>query len=253
MYIAASGMLAEEAAQQVVAQNLANASTTGYKEDIPIFRSFEENLISFADGNGSVQDQVGALGSGAEMQNTVTDLAQGPLIKTENPLDIAPVGNAFMAVQTPGGTRYTRDGALTISSSGTLVQTASGFSILDTAGRPIKVAVNATDLRIDPDGSVRAGKQILGRLGLYSITNEMRPQKIGSNLYATATPPPALDVTRDPSSGVRGGYIEGSNVNIVKEMVTMIAGLRAYEANQKTVQGHDNMDDKCVNQVGRLV
>jgi len=136
------------------------------------------------------------------------------------------------------------------------VQTASGFSVLDTTGKPIKVAANATDLKIDPDGTVRAGKddkQVLGRLGLFSITNAMRPQKIGSNLYATATPPPALDATRDPSSGGRGGYLEASNVNIVKEMVTMIAGLRAYEANQKTLQGHDNMDEKSVNQVGRLV
>ena len=253
IYIAATGMLAEEAAQQVVSQNLANASTTGYKEDIPVYRSFDENLIAFADGSGKMHEQLGSLGSGAELQKTVTDFSQGGMQQTGNPLDIAMTGNAFIGVGTANGTCYSRDGALTLNTAGDLVQASSGLPVLSDKGTPIQVGTTVADIRIDPDGVIKSGSAVLGKIGLFAVSMPQRPHKIGENLVQTDVPPPQVDATRDPAAGVRAGFLESSNVNIVREMVTMIAGLRAYEANQKTLQSHDEIQERCVNTVGKLV
>src|SRR5579862_1650359 len=110
-------MLAEESAQQLIAQNLANSSTTGYKAEVPIFRSFDENLVAAATDDGV--SPVGPLGDGTAQDASYTDLADGSLQPTGNPLDVALTGDAFLAVKTgQGTTSYTRDGALTINAEG---------------------------------------------------------------------------------------------------------------------------------------
>jgi flagellar basal-body rod protein FlgG len=253
VYIAASGMLAEEQAQQVIAQNLANASTNGYKEDVPIYKSFDENLISLCSGDTDMTQSIGVLGSGAEFQTALTDFTQGSLRETDNPLDIALTGNAYMAVQTQGnGTCYSRDGALTLDRNGRLVQLASGLPVLDTNRREIVAPPKAGDVKIDPDGRVTAGTQNVGQIGLFAMDITLGPHKIGDNLIQTDTAPRPIDATRDPAAGVRGGFLETSNVNLIREMVSMIAGLRAYEANEKVLQQQDDTQDKSVNQVGRV-
>ncbi|MDR3710876.1 MAG: flagellar hook-basal body protein [Capsulimonadaceae bacterium] len=252
VYIAATGMLAEEAAQQVIAQNLANASTTGYKEDIPVFRSFDENLVSFADSSGKMLDTLGSLGNGAAFDAAVTDFGQGGMQQTGNPLDIAMTGNAFIGIATANGTCYSRDGALTLSRAGVLVQAASGLPVLDDKGGQIQLSNKMTNVHIDADGVIKSDAGVAGRIGLFAISMAQRPRKIGGNLIQTTIAPPIVDATRDPGAGVRSGFLETSNVNIVREMVTMIAGLRAYEANQKTLQSHDSLEEKSVNTVGRV-
>lgn len=252
VYIAATGMLAEEAAQQIVAQNLANASTTGYKEDVPIFQSFDENLVAFADGSGKMLENLGMLGNGAEFQTAVTDFSQGGMQQTGNPLDIALTGNAFLAIATQNGVCYSRDGALTINSAGLLVQAASGMPVLDDRRAPIRLGTAAADVHVDPDGTIKTDNTVVGKIGLFEVSMIQRPRKIGDNLLQTAVAPPLADAARDPAAGVRDGYLESSNVNIVREMVTMITGLRAYEANQKCLQSHDDIQERCVNTVGRV-
>ena len=101
-------MLAEDAAQQIIAQNLANASTTGYKEDIPLFQSFQENLVACSDDQGA--SALGSLGSGSSMSGVFTDLADGPLQQTGNSLDIAMRGDAYFSVQTGNGVMYLATG-----------------------------------------------------------------------------------------------------------------------------------------------
>jgi flagellar basal-body rod protein FlgG len=246
-------MLAEEAAQQVIAQNLANASTNGYKEDIPIFRTFEENLISMCSGDSDVANPVGVLGSGTEFQTALTDFSAGRLEATGNPLDIALTGNAYMAVNAgANGTCYSRDGALTLDRSGRLVQVSSGLPVLDPQGREIKVTGAPDDIRIDPGGEICIGTRTVGQIGLWALGKTEGVHKIGTNLLTTDTRPRPIDATKDPEAGVRGGYLETSNVNIIRDMVTMIAGLRAYEANEKVLQQHDDAQDKCVNQIARV-
>jgi flagellar basal-body rod protein FlgG len=245
-------MMAEDAAQQVIAQNLANVSTNGYKQDVPIFKSFEENLIAVANESGEMQSDLGAMGNGAEFQTAITDFSQGPLKQTGNPLDLALTGNAFLGIQTVSGTCYSRDGALTISSGGVLVQAGTGLPVVSDRGTQIQVPVKAASIRVGPDGTVEADGKAVARIGLFAITMAEGPKKIGANLVETTIAPPQVDTRLDPSAGVRSGYIEGSNVNIIKQMVTMIAGLRAYEANSKALQSHDTVEDKSVNQIGKV-
>ena len=252
IYTAASGMLAEEAAQQIIAQNLANASTTGYKQDIPIFSSFEENLVSFADQTGENTSALGELGNGTAMQGSVTDLQQGSLTKTGNSFDLAMTGDAFLSVATAAGTNYTRDGALGVDGQGNLVQTASGLDVLDASGNAIQLPTNAKNITFQDDGSIIVDGKTFDKLGLFAIQSSDVPNKIGGNLLTTSIQPAAVTVNSDPTAGVRSGYLEQSNVNIVKEMVTMIAASRAYEANQKALTSQDEMQQASATQVGSV-
>lgn len=245
-------MLAEEQAQQIIAQNLANASTTGYKEDVPIFSSFEENLVSFSDDTGENTAPLGELGSGTQMQGSVTDLQQGPLQQTGNPLDIALTGDAFLSVAQQGNQYYSRDGALGVDGQGDLVQTASGAAVLDAAGKPIQLPTNARRVKIGVDGTISADGKTIDTLGLFSITSPNGPEKVGDNLLTTANAPNAFNISTDPTAGVQQGYLETSNVNIVKEMVTMITALRSYEANQKALTNQDEMEQESANSLGKV-
>ncbi|MGH2897566.1 MAG: flagellar hook-basal body protein, partial [Solirubrobacteraceae bacterium] len=138
LYIAASGMLAEQVRQDLISHDLANASTPGYKADRVTTASFGEMLL--ADHNGR---QVGALGLGARIESQTTDLTPGPLRTTGEPLDFAVEGEGFFAVRGAGGTRYTRDGQFQVSATGTLV-TATGDEVLGPDGRPVKVGADGT-------------------------------------------------------------------------------------------------------------
>ncbi len=243
-------MIAEDAAQQVISQNLANANTTGYKEEVPRFASFEENLVACSDdtGNGAL----GSLGSGSTMTGTYTDLSDGPLQSTGNKLDIALRGDAYFAVQTGQGVMYSRDGALTLNSQGTLVQASSGLPVLDSTGRPIAVSGTSGSATIDSCGNVQIDGKTDAAIGLYSITATDNPTKMGGNLISTSDSPSVIDPAKSAIPPVMSGFLEGSNVNIVREMVTMIACTRAYEANAKTLQAHDETLDKAVSEVGKV-
>ena len=245
-------MLTEENAQQIIAQNLANASTTGYKQEIPHFESFAENLVAQAGVTG-VDDSgsLGSLGSGGQMDDAYTDFSDGPLQRTGNNLDVALRGNAFLTVQTAQGVRYTRDGALCLTSTGALAEVGNGALILSDQGQPIQLPQGARTTSIQPDGSVFADGKSVGKLGLVALSAGSQATRVGDNLWQAAQP---QSVAAGGSSGieVEPGFLEASNVNIVKEMVTMIACTRAYEANQKALQAHDSVQDHAVNEVGRV-
>jgi flagellar basal-body rod protein FlgF len=243
-------MLAEDAAQQVISQNLANASTTGYKEEVPRFESFEENLVACSDDQGG--SALGTLGNGTDMTGSFTDTSDGPLQQTGNNLDIALRGNNYFAVQTDQQTLYSRDGALAISSNGSLVQAASGLPILDIKGRPIVIPNKSKTLSIASDGNVDVDGVSVGQIGLFALSPDDNPTKMGGNLISTVSTPVAADPATTPVSPIMSGYLESSNVNIVKEMVTMIACTRAYEANAKTLQAHDAVQEKAVTEIGKV-
>lgn len=244
-------MLAEESAQQLIAQNLANSSTTGYKAEVPIFRSFDENLVAAVSDQGV--STVGPMGDGTAQDGSYTDFDDGSIQPTSNPLDVALTGDAFLAVKTgQGQTAYTRDGALTINSQGILVQIGSGFPVLDDRGQPISISGGSKKVQISRDGTVLVDGAPSATLGLFAITKANAPTRIGSNLFSLATPPKAVTPDSDPNAAVDSGFLEASNVSVVREMVTMIACMRAYEANAKAVQAHDDENNKAVNDVGKV-
>ena len=244
VYTAVAGMLANQAAQDAIAQNLANAGTTGYKEDIPRFESFDEAMASQSQGD---RNSVGGLGSGVSLKDETTNFADGALQKSGNPLDVALVGDAALVVQTPRGIRLSRDGALSMDVNGNLVQTNGNALVLGDNNRPIQIPSKAKDILISPQGDVFADKVRVGRLRLAGLSQVDRPVKMGDNQYTVAAFRPA-----GPNAAVRQGYLETSNVNVVKEMVSMISIMRAYETNQKMLQAEDDATGQATTQVSKL-
>jgi len=242
VYTAAAGMLASQAAQDTIAQNLANAATTGYKEDIPRFESFEAALASRTGGSG-----IGPLGSGAGLRDQITNFAPGGLQKSGNALDVALTGDAALAVQTPQGIRLTRDGALSLNAQGTLTLSDGQTPVLGVNNRPLQIPAKTKEISISPRGDVTADGTHVGTLRLVGLSAADQPKKVGDNLYSVRSLRPASS-----AASVRQGYLEASNVNVVKEMVSMISIMRAYETNQKMMQAEDDTTGKAVNEVAKL-
>jgi flagellar basal-body rod protein FlgF len=205
----------------VVANNIANVNTAGFKADQSLF---EEYLQSGAhEDNFKPSDR---RVSYVQDRGTYRDFSQGPAEQTKNPLDVAITGNAFLVVQTAAGERYTRDGGLQMNSQGQLV-TASGNPVLGTSG-PIVFQPTDHDINVSPDGTVTVVEgngrtdSLRGKLRLVSFIDAQKLLKEGSNLYSGEGAAPDL------KSQVQQGYIEKSNVNGVAEMSRMIEITRAY-------------------------
>jgi flagellar basal-body rod protein FlgF len=208
----------------VVANNIANVNTSGYKADSSLFEEFlksgahEDNFSGNDRRVSYVQDRA-----------TFRDFSQGPTEQTKNPLDVAIDGGGFLVVQTAGGERYTRDGGLQMNNSGQLV-TSAGNAVLGTSG-PIVFQPTDHDINVAPDGTITVQEgsskadSIRGKLRLVSFPNAQKALKEGLNLYAAGeggAPQP------DTKSQLRQGFIEKSNVNAVAEMSRMIEVTRAY-------------------------
>jgi flagellar basal-body rod protein FlgF len=221
LYIAASGMLAEQIRQDQIANDLANASTPGYKGDRTAQRSFGELLLS----SSATGQPVGAQSTAVRVERIETDFSPRAARETGEPLDFAIAGEGFFAVQTAAGVRYTRNGQFAVSPQGVLV-TAAGDPVLDRGGRPIR-----TDGRVDP-----------GRLGVVALAD---PRKEGDSLVS-GTP------AGTAAGQVRAGALEGSGADPARSMVDMIASMRAFEAGQKVIQTIDETLGKAVNQVGSV-
>lgn len=220
IYITASGMLTRELAQEVLANNMANARTTGFKRDRVLFR--------------------GVLPEG--VLRVSTDHSQGPLFRTGNPFDLAIQGRGFFVVETPEGIRYTRDGHFSLDEEGTLV-TADGYPVLGEGGT---LKLEGT-VSFGEDGTVKVGDVVVGRLRIEDFEDLGVLRKVGGGLFAA-------DVEGRPAEDfrIRQGFLEGANVSLVAEMVRMIANYRAYEAEQKALLAQDETLKKAVNEVGRV-
>ncbi len=247
IYTAATAMLADEDAQQVIAQNIANASTVGYKQDIPSFKSYYDTLIANVSDGGTI----GTLGNGAALDKISTDLSDGPIRPTGNTLDVALRGSAFLGVQTPSGIDYSRDGALTLTSQGQLVQVGTGLPVLDSTSRPISVP-QGNVLNISNSGVITVNGKSVDTIGLFSVTNADNPTKIGDNLLTLASPAKTIDPASSPTSLIESGYLEDSNVSVIKQMVTMLACQRTYEADQKALKSSDDMQGQVASDVSKV-
>jgi flagellar basal-body rod protein FlgF len=230
-------MLAESVRQEVVANNLANALTTGFKRTDSATEPFGSFLLRNMAMPG--QPEIGTTNFGSQVSRLDVVATQGPLKNTGNPLDLALVGDGWFAVQTTGGVRYTRDGSFSIDQSGTLV-TKEGNAVLGEAG-PIRVTPG-TPVGIGQDGSVTQDGRIVGRLRITGLTPESLATEGGNLVNGT--------VGGQPTARVRQGFLEGSTVNVVSEMVELIRVMRSFEANQKAVQAQDETLGQAITKVG---
>jgi flagellar basal-body rod protein FlgF len=223
LYIAASGMVAEQVRQDQLSNNLANASTPGYKPDDTPQHSFGDVLLANSEGGPAI----GSVNEGVALGKTYTDTTPGSMQETGEPLDFALVGSGFFAVRTAQGVRYTRDGQFTSSNTGVLTD-SSGNPVLGQSGAPVKLGRN---------GSVAASA-----LGIFEVPGAV---KQGENLY-TGTP------VGKASATVRQGSLEGSSVDPAKAMIDMITSLRSFQSGQQAIQAIGQTLQEAASQVGSL-
>ena len=220
LYIAASGMLAEQVRQKQIANDLANASTPGYKADRSSQQGFADMLLQ----NSATGQTVGPLGLGVTIAQTKTDLTGAAVRDTGEPLDFAIEGDGFFQIRTAQGNRFTRNGEFMRGANGTLTDSL-GNAVLNQRGGTIQVQA---------DGTVPAGS-----VGVFNLTN---PQKAGDSLF-TGT------ANGTATGTVRSGALEGSGTDPARSMVEMITSYRAYEAGQKVIRTIDETLNKAVTQV----
>jgi len=233
----------------VIANNLANVNTTGFKKDRAMFEDLLYQRIVQAGAQSDVNSQNPTglmLGTGTRVVSTEKVHRQGNMLSTENALDVAIAGDGFLSVQQADGTiAYTRDGSLKLSSDGALV-TASGEAIIPA----ITIPADAASITIGRDGIVSAelanggGSVQVGQLQLSRFVNNAGLRPIGRNLYQETSASGAAIVGIPGAQGggmLMQGSLEASNVNIVEEMVNMIETQRAYEINSKAISAADGM------------
>lgn len=249
LWIAKTGLDAQQTRMAVTANNLANVNTTGYKRSRAAFEDLLYQDVRQAGGQTSEQTQSPSglmVGTGVRVVGTQKMFTQGNIAQTSNALDVAIQGRGFFQVLLPDGTQaYTRDGSFQMNSDGQLV-TSSGYPVQP----EITLPANAQSITIGSDGTV--GAQIAGQaaptqVGTLQIADFINPaglQPRGENLFIET----AASGTAQPGSpGLNGlgtvtqGALETSNVNVVEELVTMIETQRAYEMNSRAISASDSM------------
>ncbi|CAN5237161.1 flagellar basal-body rod protein FlgG [soil metagenome] len=245
---AATGMMAQQTRTEVIANNLANVNTTGFKrsraqfEDLLYQTLQQSSVIGGPDANTATAIQVGR---GTHLAGILRENAQGTLESTGRPLDVAIEGEGYFQIQLAnGGTAFTRDGGFQISDQGTLTTNAG-----NQVSPGIRIPAEATGVSISKTGVVsytQSGKDTveLGRIEIARFSNPSGLQAEGGNLF-TETPASGQAVAGFPGDEGMGqllqGSLEGSNVEVVQEMVDMISAQRAYELNSKAVKATDEM------------
>ena len=249
MWIAKTGLDAQQTRMSVISNNLANVNTTGFKRDRA---TFEDMLYQNLRQPGA---QVGAdaqaptglmLGTGVRIVSTEKTHTQGSLVTTKNALDMAVQGDGFFQISQPDGTiAYSRDGSFKLSATGQLV-TANGAPLQPA----INIPPNVASISIGQDGTVSVetaaggGAQVLGQIQIARFSNPAGLQAIGQNMLKETTASGAPVVSQPGQTGagqLMQGALEASNVNVVEEMVNMIETQRAYEINSKAISAVDGM------------
>lgn len=234
-----TGMLAQWLRHEVLANNLANASTPGFKRDDLVFEVPVPVMSALVGGRPLALP-------GARIQAPWTDFSPGPIQPTGRGLDVALGGPGFLVVDTPAGPRYTRHGALAVDPEGYLALT-TGERVRGERG-PIQVG--GSDPTIGEDGVVLADRRVVDRLQVVDFPRPYRLVKLGGNLFG----PAGADLEPEPATGavITPGALEAANVGAVHAMVGMIELHRTFEAYQRAIQAIDETDRQAASEIGRV-
>jgi flagellar basal-body rod protein FlgG len=226
---------------EVISNNLANINTPGYKRDKMSFECLLSGAVNPpAVPQGMTADPI------LQKENMYIDYAVGPTTQSGNSLDLALDGDGFFAVTTPDGTAYTRQGNFRTSADGTLV-TADGYPVQGAGGSPIHIG--GSRVEIDPKGVVMVDGTQAGTISIMDFDKPYSLTKRGSALFVPSDPQ-ATSMTG--KARIQQGYIEGSNVETISEMVQMIEANRYFETCSKIIKGFDDMSTKAANELGRV-
>ena len=264
IYTALSGGIAKGHEIELIANNLANANTPGFKRDTGTFNEYLTELRKPDDVRG-VQREITAATlfegrpvgdkSFVEMDSIYTDYRQGTVQHSGRDLDIALEGKGFLEVKTPAGVWYTRQGNLTVSADGRLV-TNNGYPVLarggaqgegDAEGRVIRLGIGKVE--ITSDGILKQNGQKVAQISLQEFQEDQWLEKVGNSYFRNTDPKNIKAETA--ATRVHQGYVESSNVNPIKEMTRLIEATRAYESHMQAVKTYQEIDLKSVNEIVR--
>ena len=242
LFATASGASAYEKRLDILANNLSNINTVGFKQD---------SLTFNVPAQGREQEAASNLGqslfSGQSLPSgTITDFSPGQLRHTQNALDLALEGEGFFCIQTPDGRCYTRKGNFTLNQEGVMV-TKDGYPVLGKSG---EIKIKGHDVTIDEGGEISVDGSAVDTISVVSIPNTHTLRKLGGSLFSP--PGSGVDENKAEDVKVKQGFIETSNVNAIKAMTEMIDVLRGYESYQKVMKTLDDARRKAINDVGKL-
>jgi len=255
LYTAYTGMINEQHRMDTMTNNLANATTVGFKKEGATSQAFQDILtVKIKDasmGSPRIAQPLGFDNPGVKIGENYTDYKQGSFRITDNTYDLALAGEGFFAIEHTNragetSTMYTRNGSFTLSKEGYLV-TEDGDYVLDTQNRRIRLNT-LIDSKISDDGTIYQNGTAVTRIQVVDFENYDYLEKYGETYYR----PVEGARTTNASALVKSGYLEMSNVNIVSEMVNLIAITRQYESNQKIIQTYDDSLEIAVTQLGRV-
>ena len=244
MYLAAAGALVQQLRLEVLANNVANISTIGYKGDRSIFQIPEESEPQTFE---TPIEGIQSLSPYAPPFSTVIDFSQGAIRPTGNPLDVAINGSGFFSIQTPDGVQYTRQGNFTLNSAGVLI-TPDGYPVQGEGG---EITLEEGTVEIDLQGGIYVDGDEVGRLRIFDFANPETLKKAGNSRFVGSDGTIAAE--RPEDSTFSQGYLETANVNPVRAMTEMIETSRAFEAYQKVIQSADEATSKSINDVGKTI
>lgn len=245
LYAAANGMIAVEDRQAVIANNIANSATAGFKRQFAVQRGYDQSY--FPNGRRPERfDIIVAPGGGVKTVETFSNFGDGVLTNTGGAMDIGLMGPGFLRVDTANGERFTRVGHLAVGANGQLL-TTNGETVLSDIGEPIDVSDG--EVTFNATGEVLVDDIVRGRLGLVEFADPHALEREGYTLFRASQAAldgmtPAVDTTVAPQA------IEASNVALPTEMVSMLMALRAYAANQQAIQAINETAGRFINQVG---
>lgn len=244
-YNAAAGMMVNEYRQAVLANNLANAETVGFKRDLAVFA---ERVPASAAGMrpGPSSPDVQALSGGLWLGRTYTDFREGTKTRTDNPLDVALEGPGFLSVNVDGQRLFTRDGRMMMDRDGRLVSVTDGVPMVGRGGAPILLNPRGGQPSIDTDGRVEQDGATVGWLEITDFRNYAALRKVGSNRLAA----PEEDAVSSPAY-VHASYIENSGAEPMSDLVTMIEASRAYQMNAQMISLQDQTMARLISVISR--
>jgi len=237
-----TGMRAQLLRQDVIANNLANAATPGYRQDTVAFSTYLESYIYRCDQQGV--SYLGDLAPAMVLYETKTIHVPGPIETTGNPLDITLSPRTYLSVEAPGGVRYTRRGDLSLTADGYLE--VGGYRVLGRSGQ-VRIPDLSQPVHIGQDGTIFCGDEEVDKLAIVGFEDESVLRKEGSCLFAADE-----GAARGVEASVLTGCLERSSVDAVTEMVHLVDAFRAYEASQRAIQAQDEATAEAVNRVGKV-
>ncbi len=255
LYIAASGMDSTITRENVIANNLANSSTVGFKQNRAVDIAFPTYMIArlhdqkmkVMDGTAELRPNIGFMGGGVIPQEVATDYSQGSRLETKNPLDFALTGPGFFTVLSPEGKTYlTRAGSFSLDANGTLV-TQDGLPVMGHNG---EITIDGSTVSADEEGNLTVDGKAQDQLLVVKVKDQNQLFKVGHSLFE-ATPQNKIDMSPDDIQ-VQQGFLEQSNVNSITEMVNMIEVQRSYEQNAKIISMYDQVLGEASSQIGSL-